>query len=145
MRRNSLPVMLICALSTCTFAQDARPKLNVLFIISDDLCADLGTYSAPVKSPNIDRLAARGVQFNRAYCQYPLCGPSRCSILSGLRPNTIGVLTNDLPVRYKLKDVVTLPQMFRQQGYFSARVGKLYHLGIPGQVGKPGPDAPGSW
>src|SRR5439155_9564829 len=121
-----------------------RPH-NVLLIIADDLCADLGCYGAPVITPNIDRFAARGLRFDRAYCQYPLCGPSRCSFMSGLRPETVGVLTNDLPVRYRLKNVVTLPQLFRNHGYFSARVGKIYHLGIPGGVGAPVPVDPQSW
>jgi len=122
-----------------------QTRPNVLLLISDDLRADLGCYGAPVKSPNVDALAQRGVRIDHAYCQYPLCGPSRCSFLSGLRPDTNGVYSNGLTVRYKLKDVVTLPQHFRNQGYFSARCGKMYHLGIPEQVGQPGPDDPPSW
>jgi len=122
-----------------------KKKLNVLLILSDDLCADLGCYGAPVKSPNVDALASTGVRFNHIYCQYPLCGPSRCSFMSGLRPDTTDVLNNGLPVRHKLKDVVTLPQLFRNNGYFSARCGKVYHLGIPNQVGQSGPDDPASW
>jgi iduronate 2-sulfatase len=131
-----------CANAATT--KPARPR-NVLLIISDDLCADLGCYGAPVVTPHIDRLAAHGLRFDRAYCQYPLCGPSRCSFMSGLRPETVGVVQNGLPVRHKLKDVVTLPQLFRQNGYFSARVGKIYHMNIPDGVGKSGPDDPQSW
>ncbi|HZZ42901.1 MAG TPA: sulfatase [Tepidisphaeraceae bacterium] len=123
----------------------AGKKLNVLLIISDDLCADLGCYGAPVITPNIDALAKQGVRMDRMYCQYPMCGPSRCSFMSGLTPDTDGIYVNGLTVRYKLKDVVTLPQFFRENGYYSARSGKIYHLGIPNQVGTPGPDDPASW
>ena len=103
-------------------------KKNVLFIIVDDLSNALGCYDHPVvKSPNIDRLAARGVRFEQAYCQYPVCGPSRSSFLTGLRPDSTGVLDNKGTLHANLPDVVTLPLLFRQHGYFTARIGKIYN------------------
>ncbi len=103
---------------------------NVLLIAVDDMNNDLGCYGQElVKSPHIDQLAGRGVKFNRAYCQYPVCNPSRVSMLSGLRPDTTQVMDLETPPRSHLSDVVFLPQYFREHGYHTAHVGKVFHTG----------------
>ena len=108
---------------------DAQGQYNVLFIVVDDLRPFLGCYGHPeVHTPNIDRLAERGTVFNRAYCQYPLCSPSRTSMLTGLRPETTGVLNNSQNFRKKTPDAVTLPQHFKAHGYHTQSVGRIAHL-----------------
>jgi uncharacterized sulfatase len=113
-----------------SFAAAAEPpRLNVLLIISDDLNCRLGCYgAAEAKTPNIDRLAARGIRFDRAYCNYPVCNVSRTSFLSGRYPEVTGVLNNNTDPRIRLgADFQFLPEYFRAQGYFTAASGKIAH------------------
>ena len=126
----------------------AAEKLNVLFVIADDLRATIGCYgNTAVKTPHIDRLAARGVRFERAYVQYSVCNPSRSSFLSGLRPDRTGVKDNRVLLRDRLPDVVTWPQLLRKNGWKAAAFGKIFHGGggRDPQARKRWMDLPRSW
>lgn len=112
----------------CAAASVHAAEQNVLFLAVDDLRVELGCYgNTLVQSPHVDRLAARGTLFGRAYCQQAVCNPSRASLLTGLRPDTLGVW--DLPTHFRQNrpEVVTLPQHFKQHGYFTQNIGKIFH------------------
>ncbi len=127
-------------------SSQASEKLNVLFIIADDLNCDLGAYGNNiVQTPNIDRLAARGVVFENAHNQYPLCGPSRASFMTGMYTNQTKITENNMNLRNSVPDVITLGQRFRQQGYQSVRIGKMFHYDNPSAIGTSGNDDIYSW
>jgi iduronate 2-sulfatase len=127
-------------------AYSKERKKNVLFIAVDDMNNDLGCYGHPiVKSPGIDRLASNGIAFANAYCQFPLSSPSRSSLLTGMRPDKTRVFDLQYHFRQDQPEIVTLPQMFIRNGYFVARVGKMFHYGNPGDIGTNGLDDRVSW
>ncbi|WP_282135535.1 sulfatase [Seonamhaeicola maritimus] len=114
--------------------QDKTPEQikppNILFIGIDDLRPELGSYGSEIAvSPNLDKLASQGLQFNKAYCQQAICGPSRASLLTGIRPETSGVFHNYIKFRKVNPDVVTLPQHFMNNGYETVYCGKIFHHG----------------
>ncbi len=146
MNRSAFGVLSLCLLCLATATAPAAEKPNVLFLICDDLNCDLGCYGHPlVQSPNIDRLAGRGVRFEHAYCQYPLCGPSRASFMTGMYPDQTLVHRNAIYIRERVPNVKTMTQMFRDDGYFAMRVGKIYHYNVPRHIGTSGHDDPDSW
>ena len=137
-------------------AARAQERPNILLVVSDDLNTRIGPYVDPsleLHTPNLDRLAAEGVRFTRAYAQYPLCGPSRASFMSGLYPETNGVTTNAFDsgnhriAKPSLAEHPTLAGFFRERGYYTARVSKIFHVGVPGGIerGETGSDDPDSW
>ncbi|MEM9283762.1 MAG: sulfatase [Verrucomicrobiota bacterium] len=143
MHRFCFAVLFSFVLATSLIAED-RP--NVLFIICDDLNCDLGTYDHPmVQSPNIDALAQRGVQFDNAHCQFALCGPSRASFMTSLYPDQTMILSNSIYLRQTLPNVISMSQHFREHHYFATRIGKIYHYGVPRNIGTGGHDDPHSW
>ena len=119
------------ALPGVLHAQSAKParRPNVLFIMADDMRVELGCYQSMhhAQTPSLDALAKSGVRFDRNYCQFPLCNPSRSSLLTGRRPTKTSVLGNRTDFRIAHPDWTSLPQLFRENGYVSIRAGKIYH------------------
>lgn len=109
------------------FAASIPTRPNVLFIMADDFRPETTTYGSPALTPNLDRLAGRALQFERAYCQQALCNPSRSSMLTGRRPDTLRIWNNETHFREHNPDVTTLPQYFKEHGYVSRNVGKIFH------------------
>lgn len=126
----AIALLLLPALIVQGTEQQNSQRPNVLYIISDDLNNHLGCYgNGVVQSPNIDRLAARAMRFDHAYCDYPVCNPSRVSFLSGLRTPSTQIVDLATPTRTYLKDAIFLPELFRKNGYRTIKVGKIFHTG----------------
>ena len=124
-----LKSLLLLSLQALTVIVCAQQK-NVLMIMVDDLRPDLGCYDhALVKSPNIDKLAAQGTRFERAYCQHALCAPSRASILTSTRPEKNGIQDLEDRVSVILPNAPTIPKVFKANGYETVGYGKIYHSG----------------
>jgi iduronate 2-sulfatase len=116
---------LLLFLTLASGLQASKP--NVLFIMSDDFRPEIGSYGSTALTPNLDKLAARSVQFDRAYCQQAVCNPSRSSLLTGLRPDTLRLWNNGKHFRELNPDVTTLPLWFKEHGYTTRCVGKIFH------------------
>lgn len=143
-----LLAILSLALMGCTQNKEKRSeKPNVLFIIADDLANRLACYGDELAlTPNLDKLAERGVLFTNSFCQYPSCGPSRSSMLTGLYPWENGHIINSPKLfNEEVPGITSLPHLFRENGYFTARVGKIFHMGIPAGIGGPGGDDTLAW
>ena len=139
-----IPLFIITLSGSTTI--EPSSKLNVLFIIADDLNCAIGAYGdGLVKTPNLDKLAKEGVLFGNAHVQYPLCGPSRVSLMTGLYPDQTKSKKLRLYVRQTIPDVVTLGQKFRTENYHSVRVGKIYHYHNPRDIGTAGHDDSFTW
>ncbi len=147
MNRFIIVLLVLAALAISS----AHAAPNILFIISDDLTAEALSCYGNVQSqtPNIDRLASQGLRFTRAYTQYPLCGPSRAAMMSGMYPSAIGVMDNQGADNFtaNLGTRPSMAQHFKDNGYFTARASKIYHMRIPGDItaGVDGPDHLASW
>ena len=138
-----LRLLLFVCITTPSWAVD---KPNILFIAIDDLAPALRCYGNLIaKTPHIDRLAASGVRFDRAYNQLPLCNPTRASVMTGLRPDTIKVYDLDRHFRDEVPEAITLSQTFMRNGWWAGRVGKIYHYNVPASIGTDGFDDPPSW
>ena len=146
---KTILIIIICFLVSNIInanSENNPKKLNVLFIIADDLNCDIGVYgSSDVFTPNIDKLASQGVLFENAHVQYPLCGPSRVSLMTGLYPDQTKSKELRLYVRQTIPDVITLGQRFIMEKYNSIRVGKVYHYHNPRDIGTSGHDDHFTW
>ncbi|MFN3165472.1 MAG: sulfatase [Phycisphaeraceae bacterium] len=128
---NMIALLLAAVVGVCPSARADRP-MSVILVVADDLNVDLACYGNPtVQTPNLDRLRKASVVFDRAYCQYPLCNPSRNSFLTGRYPERIGCVKNTVHLRDHAPDATTLPQYFKQHGYTSVSCGKVFHLEDP--------------
>jgi uncharacterized sulfatase len=127
-RVTPIAAVLLSAACTAKPPAPAAVRPNVLLVIADDLNVQLGTYGKPVQTPNIDRLARLGRRFDAAYAQFPLCNPSRASLMTGWHPGRTRVWDNAVRTGERLGRVRTLERVFREAGYFTARVGKIYHF-----------------
>ena len=135
MRSSSCLQFLAALLFVVISSGRATAQPNILFIAIDDLRPELGCYGVEeIQSPNIDRLGESGVVFDRAYCQLAVCNPSRVSLLTGLRPDSAQVWTLDVRFRHTVPDVVTLPQHFKNNGYYAASCGKIFHNPWPDNI-----------
>src|SRR3569833_2497820 len=146
MRKLLLYVLLLISCIVLR-SSPAETRPNVLLIMSDDLRDNGGVFTrGVVKTPNLDRLRWRGVTFERAYAQYPVCNPSRVSMLTGMRAEETGIVNNTALFRTRLPDVVTLPQLLRRNGYYAASYGKIFHVGeAAGEVRQGWTDEGKSW
>lgn len=124
---NTAKLFLLLVFLTPALCSAADQKLNVLFIAVDDMRPELGCYGGRAKSPNIDKLSSEGLTFDRAYCQFPLCNPSRASLLAGRRPESLDILDLKTNIRKNHPNIVTLPQLFKNAGYNSLCYGKIFH------------------
>ncbi len=121
-------LILACSSSKEEVKNTPKAKPNILFLAIDDLRPELGCYGSAIAiTPNLDAIAKEGLRFNRAYCQQPICSPSRASLMTGARPETIGVFENFAYFRDENPDIITLPQHLRANGYETVHVGKIYH------------------
>lgn len=134
MKKIFIILSVISSLSACSGLRDKQvdeengTDKNVLFIVVDDLTKTLGCYDHPmVKTPNVDKLAHMGVQFDKAYCNYAVCNPSRSSFLTGLKPETTTILDNRVALQSVIGDWITLPALFKQNGFYTMSLGKIYH------------------
>ena len=141
----------MCLLTACKLEREKASAIqapNVLLIYVDDLNNRLGYYGDTIAiTPHIDKLADNGVAFLNSYSQQPLCNPSRSSMLSGMRPSSLGINSLGQNLRASFPDIVTLPQAFREAGYFTARAGKVFHQGVPDAIAwqSAGADDPKAW